>query len=365
MKRSLLVLCSLFLALSMLLTGCASPAAPAATEAPVAATEAPAAATEAPADTAAPAPAAELQTVRLQLKWLPQAQFMGYYVADAMGYYEDEGIKVEILPGGPDIVPESQVASGAADIGIGWVSTLMPFQEQGYPLVEIAQILQKSCLQLVYKKTQNISTPADLKGKTVGSWLAGHEYEIYALLEKYGLDKDKDVTIAKQDFTMDAFLNGTLDVASAMTYNEYMVVVESGVPETDLGVIDMNAEGVAMMEDCMFASTEWLSANKDLAARFLKASIKGWKDACADPEAAAKLVFAKVDQSSTSIEHQINMAKKIAASVSPEGFDPAKIGSIDAAAIAQTAEIAKKYGVIAEIPETIFSTEILDLAAAQ
>lgn len=343
MKKYLLFLGCLLLTLSMLLTGCGS-STPEATATPDASST------------------GGLTTVRLQLKWLPQAQFMGYYIADAKGYYAEEGIKIEILPGGPDIVPESQVASGAADIGIGWVSTLMPYQEQGYPLVEIAQIFQKSCLQLVYKKSQNISTPADLKGKTIGSWMGGHEYEIYALLEKYGLDKDTDVTIAKQDFTMDAFLNGTLDVASAMTYNEYMVVVESGVAESDLGVIDMNTEGVAMMEDCMFASSEWLAANQDLAVRFLKASIKGWADAAADPDAAAQTVFEKVDQTSTTLLHQTNMAKKVAESVVPSGFDPAKIGYIDPAAITTTAEIAKKYGVITEIPEKIYDTTIFDLA---
>lgn len=361
MKKHLSIASCLLLTFSMLLSGCGSTptTTPTATATPSSTATPSASASETPS-----APA-ELTTVRLQLKWLPQAQFMGYYVAAEKGYYEAEGLKVEILPGGPDIVPESQVASGAADIGVGWVSTLMPFQEQGYPLVEIAQVLQRSALQLVYFKTQNISTPADLKGKTIGSWLAGHEYEIYALLEKYGLDKDKDVTIAKQDFTMDAFLNKTLDVASAMTYNEYMVVLESGVPEADVAVIDMNDEGVAMLEDCLFASTEWLDGNKELAAKFLKASIKGWADACSDPEAAAQIVFNLVDQSSTTLEHQVSMAKKIAESVAPAGFDPANIGFIDAAAIAQTAEIAKAYGVISEIPETIFTTEIWDAATAK
>ncbi|MDN5351482.1 MAG: NitT/TauT family transport system substrate-binding protein [Clostridiales bacterium] len=355
MKKSITTLLAIIMTLALVLTGCSGGTTTTAAATTVAAETTTAAAAETTG-------AAELETVRLQLKWLPQAQFMGYYVAAEKGYYAEEGIEVEILPGGPDIVPESQVASGAADIGVGWVSTLMPFEEQGYPLVEIAQIFQHSALQLVYFNSQNISTPADLAGKTIGSWMGGHEYEIYALLAKYGLDKDKDVTIAKQDFTMDAFLNGTLDVASAMTYNEYMVVVESGVPESDLSVIDMNKEGVAMLEDCLFTNTEWLADNEDLAARFLRASIKGWADAVADPEAAAEIVFALVDQSSTTLEHQVNMANKVAEAVAPEGFDTSKIGYIDPDAIAQTAEIAKTYGVITEVPETIFMTDVWDAA---
>ncbi|RKJ17281.1 myristoyl transferase, partial [Butyricicoccus sp. 1XD8-22] len=218
-----------------------------------------------------------LTPVTLQLKWVPQAQFAGYFVALEKGYYEEEGLDVTIAPGGPDIVPEQQVANGAAQIGVDWVASLLPHQEQGMPLVQIAQIYQNSGLQLVSMKDSGIETPEDLAGKNVGNWMGGNEFELLALFDKYGLDPNSDFNFVKQAFTMDQFLTGELDAASVMTYNEYHVVLESGVPASDLNIIDMNEEGVAMLEDNLFANSEWLEDNKEVAAKFVKASIKGWK----------------------------------------------------------------------------------------
>ena len=133
----------------------------------------------------------ELDKVKLQLKWLPQSQFMGYYVAASKGYYKDEGIDINILPGGSDIIAEQNVSNGAADIGVTWVSSLMTYQAQGYELQEIAQIFQKSGLLLVSKKATGINSPKDLAGKKVANWFGGNEYEVLALLEKYKLDKEQ------------------------------------------------------------------------------------------------------------------------------------------------------------------------------
>lgn len=140
----------------------------------------------------------ELTKVRLQLKWFPQTQFAGYYVAKEKGYYEEEGIDIEILPGDPDIIPEQQVANGAADIGMTWVASLLSHREEGFPLVEFTQITQKSAFLLVSKKSANINSPKDLAGKKIGAWFGGLEFEILALLDKYGIDKDKDVQLTKQ-----------------------------------------------------------------------------------------------------------------------------------------------------------------------
>lgn len=283
----------------------------------------------------------ELQKVTLQLKWLPQSQFMGYYVAAAKGYYKDEGIDIQILPGGSDIIPEQNVYNGVANIGVTWVSSLMTYQAQGYELQEVAQMFQKSGLLLTSKKTAGINSPKDLVGKKVGNWFGGNEYEILALLQKYNLDKNKDLSLVQQDYTMDQVKEGSIDAASAMTYNELGLLLENGVSKDDLNIINMNDEGVAMMEDCLFVNSEWASQNKDLLVRFLKASIKGWKDAVADPEAAGKTVY-DVDQS-VSLDHQVYMAKEVAKLASPEGFDPSKIGQIDMNAIKQTGNFLKLY----------------------
>lgn len=310
---------------------------------------------------------AELTPVTLQLKWVPQAQFAGYFVALEKGYYEEEGLDVTIAPGGPDIVPEQQVANGAAQIGVDWVASLLPHQEQGMPLVQIAQIYQKSGLQLISKKDSGIKSPKDLAGKNVGNWMGGNEFELLALFDKYELDPNSDFNFVKQAFTMDQFLTDELDAASAMTYNEYHVVLESGVSASDLNVIDMNEEGVAMLEDNLFANSEWLADNKEVAAKFVKASIKGWQYAIENPEEAVDIVMAQVEEGSTTREHQLVMMEEVAKLVAPEGFDPANIGVIDAAMFQQTADIAHQYGVIKKPADTkkAYTNEIMDMVLAK
>ncbi|MGA2478785.1 MAG: ABC transporter substrate-binding protein, partial [Spirochaetia bacterium] len=230
----------------------------------------------------------KLDKVTLQLKWLPQSQFMGYYVAAAKGYYQKAGIQIEILPGGSDIIPEQQVYNGVADIGVTWVSSLLKYQEKGWGFVEVAQLFQKSALLLVSKSSSGIHTAKDLAGKKVGSWFGGNEYELYALIESAGLDREKDLKLVQQDYTMNQLIKGDIDAASAMIYNEYGLLLEAGLDKSSLNVIDMNDAKAAMLEDCLFVNSKWLATHQDLLVRFLKASIQGWADACKDPEAAGK-----------------------------------------------------------------------------
>lgn len=357
--RSLLLMAVMVMVIS-LIAGCGGNNGNSAAEA----TAAPDAAAS-PAAAAATEPAAEAVKVRLQLKWVPQAQFAGYFVAQDKGYYKEEGLEVEILPGGPDIVPEQQVAGGSAEIGVDWVASLLTSQEQEMPLVQIAQIYQKSGLVLVSKKETGITAPADLKDKKVGNWMGGNEFEILALFDKYKLDSNKDLNFTKQGFTMDQFLGGDIDVASAMTYNEYQVVLESGIKAEDLNVIDMNAEGVAMLEDNLFANKEWLADNKETAAKFVRASLKGWKDAIANPSVAVDSVMKLAEDGSTTAEHQLKMMEEVSKLILPEGFDSAKMGYTDAAAFQQTADIALQFGVIKEAAKVdeAYTNEIVEMAA--
>lgn len=375
MKRSrkLSGLLALLMLIMAVATGCGSAGTDTSAAGPAPAIDSAAAGSvqaeaSAPAEeTTPPAPApAELKKVTLQLKWLPQSQFMGYYVAKEKGYYKDEGIDIEILPGGSDIIPEQQVYNGVADIGVTWVSSLLKYQSQGWELTHVSQIFQKSALLLVSKASAGINSPADLKGKKIGSWFGGNEYEIFALLEANGIDREKDLKLVQQDYTMNQILKDEIDAASAMTYNEYGLLLESGLKDTDLKTIDMNDAGVAMLEDCLFVKSDWIAANEDLYVSFLKASIKGWADACADPEAAGKTVF-DADQS-VSLEHQTYMAKEIAKLVVPEGFDPAQIGYTDMKAIQQTADLAHKYGLLkdpAKIDDTTVTGKYWEKATAK
>ncbi|HMA32846.1 MAG TPA: ABC transporter substrate-binding protein [Chloroflexia bacterium] len=317
--------------------------------------------------TATSAPAGTLTKFRLQLKWLHQAQFAGYYVAADKGYYKDQGLDVEILPGGPDVVPSQKVLTGVADAGIDWVGSLLANRDQGQPLVDVAQFYQSSGLYLISKKKAGINSPADLKGKKVGVWTGGNEFEFRALMDKYkfdnSIDNNKDMTIIKQGFEMDTFLGDKLDAASAMVYNEYPVVLEAGVKPEELNVISYNAEGVGMLEDHIFVTEQTMRDKKDVLTRFLAASQKGWIAAIQDQPAAVAAVMSRVDKAGTTQAHQETMMKEVAKLVQPAGLAPEKIGFVDPAKFQTTADIALKFNVISKPAQNAYSNDLMDAAA--
>ncbi|MDQ6670119.1 MAG: ABC transporter substrate-binding protein [Chloroflexota bacterium] len=302
--------------------------------------------TTAPAGAAATKPLGPADKVKLQLKWVPQAQFAGYFVALEKGYYTDENLDVTIVPGGPDIVSEQQVANGQADFGVDWVASFLAFRDKGLPLIDVAQIYQSSGLLLVSKKSANITKPEDLKGKNVGVWYGGNEFEFLALMDKLKFDPDKDMNVIKQGFTMDPFLAGQMDAASAMTYNEYQIVLESGVKPEDLNVINYTQEGVGMLEDNLFTTEDMVKNKKDLVQRFVRASIKGWQGAADDQKFAVDSVMKYAEQGSTTVDHQTRMMSEVAKLILPSGMPKDQLGVMDAGRFKTTADIALKFHVI-------------------
>jgi NitT/TauT family transport system substrate-binding protein len=284
------------------------------------------------------------------------------------GYYKAMGLDVEILPGGPDVVPSQKVLTGAADIGIDWVGSLLANRDKGQPLVDIGQFYQSSGMLLISKKTAKINSVTDLKGKKVGVWTGGNEFEFRALMDKYGLDNsidnNKDMTVIKQGFDMDSFLNGQLDAASAMTYNEYQVVLEAGVKAEDLNVVNYTSEGVGMLEDHVFVTEDTLKNKKDLLVKFMAASQHGWQDAVQNPTAATDIVMTRVDKATTTRDHQLRMMAEVAKLVMPSGVTTDKIGFIDDAKFKTTADIALKFHVIAKAAQNAYTNDIMTAAAA-
>jgi NitT/TauT family transport system substrate-binding protein len=339
--------------LSLVAVACAPSAPPPAPTSPAAPAAQPttppaAAPTSAPAG-AAPAaakPASAPDKVRLQIKWVPQAQFAGYYVALDRGYYTAENLDVQIVPGGPDIVSEQQVANGQADFGVDWVASFLAFRDKGLPLVDVAQIYQSSGLLLVSKKSAGIAKAEDLKGKNVGVWFGGNEFEFLALMDKLGYNPDKDLNVIKQGFTMDPFLAGQMDAASAMTYNEYQVVLESGVKPDDLNVLSYNDQGVGMLEDNLFTTEDMVKNKKELVQRFVRASVKGWQNAIDDQAFAVQTIMKYAEKGSTNPEHQTRMMSEVAKLVLPPGMTKDQIGVMDANRFKTTADIALKFHVI-------------------
>ena len=229
----------------------------------------------------------KLTKVTLQLKWVTQAQFAGYYAAAAQGYYKQAGLDVNLKVGGPNITPETVVIGGGADIGLDWLPNLFATDEKGGGLVSVAQVFARSGMTEITWKSSGINSIAKMRGKKVGVWCCGNQPELYAALTKNGIDptNPKDVTIFNQPFDMNAFLSKQIDAAAAMTYNELAQVLETKNPATgklyslsDLNVFKMANVGTGMLEDNLFTTSKWLSnpTNQDTLVKFLKASFQGW-----------------------------------------------------------------------------------------
>ncbi len=307
-------------------------------------------------------------SIRLQLQWLPQAQFAGYYAAVQKGFYAAEGLDVKILAGAVDIVPATVVAGGNAEFGISWVPKMLASRENSADVQVIGQVFQRSGTSQVSFKDKGIVKPEDWKGKKVGTWGFGNEAELYAAMLKAGIDpaNASDVTIVNQDFTMTAFLNGDIDAAQAMTYNEYAQVLESQNQATgslytpdDLNVISMESAGTAMLQDAIFASEAWLkkAGNEDVAVKFLRASYKGWQF-CRDNAAECVDIVLKADTALPK-GHQTWMMNEINALIWPS---PNGIGLVDQAAWDQTVTIATDGKILTKPVENGFRNDLTEKA---
>ena len=285
-------------------------------------------------------------TVRLQLKWLAQAQFAGYYAARAMGFYEAEKLDVSIRPGGPDLASEKVVADGGAEFGIDWLPSLLAARDQGMPLVNIAQVFAHSGMRQLAFKASGIKSVNDLRGRRVAVWLGGNEFELFATLEKHRIDRNRDLTIVPQPFDMGPFLRKEVDAAAAMTYNEYKQVLDAGVKLADLIVIDFNREGTAMLEDGVFVREDWLrdAAHRQIAVRFLRASLRGWA-ACRRAPADCVEIVVK-ENPALDRAHQTWMMAEVLKLIWGPPAPASPLGRMDPAAFARTAEIALRFGVI-------------------
>jgi NitT/TauT family transport system substrate-binding protein len=297
---------------------------------------------------AAAAPAAECTTpapVKLQLQWVTQAQFAGYYAAVDQGFYKGQCLDVTIVEGGVDIVPQTQLATGAVDYAISWVPKALASREQGAAITNVAQIFERSGTLQVSWKDSKISTAADLKGKKVGNWGFGNEFELFAGMTAAGLDPSKDVTNVQQNFDMQALLKKEIDAAQAMTYNEYAQVLEAKGPDGKLytadqfNVIDWNKEGTAMLQDAIWANTDKLkdAAYADQTTRFVKASVQGWVFCRDNAEKCVDIVVAKGSKLGKS--HQAWQMNEINKLIWPSTTG---IGMINQSQWDQTVKVAKE-----------------------
>ncbi len=306
-----------------------------------------------------------LTPIKLQLQWVAQSQFAGYFAAVDQGFYEEEGLDVTILEGAVEIVPQQVVTSGGAEFGLAWVPKVLESREAGADLVNIAQVFQRSGTLEVSFVDTGIESVEDFRGMRIGTWGFGNEHELFAAMRAAGIDPNnpEDVTVVQQPFDMSLLLNGELDAAEAMTYNEYAQVLEAVNPDTgelyqpeDLNVIDFNDVGTAMLQDHVFVNADWLAeeGNEDIAVSFLKASFRGWIYCRDNPDACVEIVLE--NGSTLGESHQTWQLNEISKLIWPS---PDGIGIMDEDLWAQTVAVSIEGEVISEAPsEGAYRTDL-------
>ncbi len=302
--------------------------------------------------------------VTLQLKWVTQAQFAGYYVAQAKGFYEEEGLNVTIKPGGPDIAPSQVIAGGGADVVIDWMPSALAAREKGLALVNIAQPFASSGMMLTCLKETGIAAPADFADKTLGVWFFGNEYPFLSWMSQLGLATDGSaggVTVLKQGFNVDPLLQKQAACISTMTYNEYWQVIDAGLTPEDLVTFKYQDMGVATLEDGLYVLEEKLAdpAFEDKMVRFVRASMKGWKYAEANSDEAAMIVLENDETGAQTEAHQKRMMGEVAKLTAGSN------GALDVAAAEKTVATLMAGGsdpVITAAPVGAWTSVITDKA---
>ena len=310
------------------------------------------------------ASSASAEDVTLQLKWVTQAQFAGYYVAKDKGFYEEEGLDVTIKPGGPDVAPAQVISGGGADVVIDWMPSALAAREKGLPLVNIAQPFKRSGMELTCRNDSGVTKTADFPGHTLGVWFGGNEYPFLSWMSKLGIPTDgspKGVTVLKQGFNVDPLLQKQAACISTMTYNEYWQVIDAGLKPEDLTVFKYEDEGVATLEDGLYVMEDKLEdpAFVETMAKFVRASMKGWKWAEENPDDAAMIVLDNDETGAQTEHHQKQMMSEVAKLTA--GTD----GTLDPADYDRTVETLLTAGsdpVITRKPEGAWTHAVTDAA---
>jgi len=302
--------------------------------------------------------------VTMQLKWVTQAQFAGYFVAKDKGFYEEENLDVTIKPGGPDIAPEQVIAAGGADVITTWMAPGLAARERGVPLVNIAQPFKSSGLLLTCRKDSGVASTAEFKGKTLGVWFFGNEYPFYAWMAKLGLPTTggaEGVTVLKQGFNVDPLIQNQAACISTMTYNEYGQVLDAGLTADDLTVFNYRDEGVGMLEDGLYVLEDSLKdpAFQDKMVRFVRATMKGWEYARQNADEAAQIVIDNDESGAQTLEHQRYMIGEV------NKLTEGSTGVLDEADYKQTvatllSAVSPDNPAITKEPQGAFTHEITD-----
>ena len=295
----------------------------------------------------------------LQLKWVTQAQFAGYLVAKAKGFYEEANLDVTILPGGPNVAPEQVIAGGGADVIVAWMGGALTAREKGVPLVNIAQPYKRSGLMMICPNETGITSEADFKGKTLGVWFFGNEYPFFAWMNKLGLATDGSadgVTVLQQSFDVQPMIQKQADCISVMTYNEYGQALDAGYGPDNLTIFNYTEMGNDLLEDGLYVMEDTLAdpARVDAYTRFVKASMQGWQYALENPEEAAQIVVDSDDTGAAELAHQQYMMGEVAKLVDPSD------AALDMATYERTVKALLDQKIITAEPSGAYTTVVTD-----
>ena len=304
-------------------------------------------------------PAFAQDALTLQLKWVTQAQFAGYLVAEAKGFYDEENLDVTILAGGPNIAPEQVIAGGGADIIVTWMAAGMAARDSGVPLVNIAQPFKRSGLMMICPTETGITEVADFPGHTLGVWFFGNEYPFFAWMNKEGIATDGSeggVTVLQQSFDIQPMIQGQADCISVMTYNEYGQALDAGYGPDNLTIFNYTEMGNDLLEDGLYVMEDTLSdpARVDAYTRFVKASMKGWAYALENPEEAAEIVVESDDTGAAEYDHQLYMVGEVTKLVDPDD------AALDMATYERTVQALLDQSIITAEPEGAYTTAVTD-----
>ena len=285
--------------------------------------------------------------------WSPQAQFAGYYMALEKGIYAHHGLQVRILEGGPGRSPLQSLTSGEADFAVLWLATALQQSEEGLRLINLAQIIQRSSLMLVTKKTSGISRPDDLNGRKVSLWDGELSLPVLAFLDKYHLHPQR----ISQAYTVNLFLRDGIDAASAMWYNEYHTILNAGINPDELQVFSLHDHSISFPEDGIYTLEHSYHNNPARARAFAQASLEGWHYAFAHPDETLDVILRVMREAKVpaSRAHQKWMLERMRDLIIPtEAKSP--LGRLQPSGYEAAGRILIKYGVIRAIPDyTIFT----------
>jgi NitT/TauT family transport system substrate-binding protein len=305
-----------------------------------------------------------MDDVTLQLKWVTQAQFAGYYVALENGFFEEENLNVTIRPGGPDIAPPQVIAGGGADVIVEWMPAALAAREAGLPLVNIAQPFARSGMMLTCLAETGITGPEDFPGRTLGVWFFGNEFPFLSWMSTLGIPTSggaDGVEVLRQGFNVDPLLQRQADCISTMTYNEFWQVIDAGISEDELVTFKYEDQGVATLEDGLYVLEDRLDdpAFVDKMARFVRAAMRGWAWAEENPVEAAMIVLEFDDTGAQTEEHQIRMMGEVAKLTAGSN------GTLDPADFDRTVATLLAGGsdpVISAVPEGAWTHAVTDAA---